>query len=831
MKRQSIRPYYAIAGCFLLAIIALKIIEFFISEFDIPNSAQLLTNALVYNCVIVSWAILGIGILYFLISFLSPKVANIVASSIFGLYLVSETGLIIYTLHNGYALGSELFARPISESLTAIRGAMGVFLPIVLTIILLGGFIVLALWRVRRVGLKIKNEGVRVDGDESNKKKRKFHRTYIVPIIVVLFVLMSLVFKMSHLLTFDIHNSFVFNKTYFLIDDSISYYKYWNEATNGANSTAKQFAELKLSDEELNELHYTHPEWGSPLDRDYPLERNYIADTFLNNFFKARSYKSEPPNIVIILVESMGHEFMGWGAMPFVDSLAATGLYWPNCLSATKRSYGAIPAITGSLGGPKGFQFGTMPNHNSLISLLRNEGYNTRAYYGGDFTFDCIYEYLSAQNIDYMSPFFDEYNKLPESKDGFWWGAGDDYLFKNTITNMDSVATSPFFALITTLTMHDGLKIADKKLEASYKEKAKRVCKSKRQTQIGVSASLFTDDCIREFIHKYSVRADFDNTIFVLVGDHSSGRMNDDQLSYHHVPLIIWSPLVKHPARFSHIVTHNNIAPALYSLLTSHFGMQAQNTVHWLSDGLGPTPKTLLIVDYMHEIKDIIYHNYYYESAGKHKSEKVLWFDTTMVLKEFNSNNGRTSVSEEQAKSECRKQLELMKKLFFYTYFCNRLTTHPLTNRSYTVFRKYYSNTDVVCQYPDEPSSNGEITQHILPITNIPPVKDYTTVRVNIEADVTIDRDLKISQNPDIRFIFIGDTKITENDKLSKFLAINDAHKAGTYHLSLSKEFPSSSSTASTIEAKICIPRNYPEFVPGTTITISNALWTFSYGK
>ena len=801
--------YLSIAGCFLLAIVALKIVEFLLAGFDVPNRFQLLVNGLVYNCVVVAWAIVGVGIVHFLLSMLSPKVSDGVAVTLLGLLLVSETGLTIYSLHNGYVLGSELFLRPLSESLTAIRGAMGIVMPILLTIALLAGFIALALWRARK------------------KKKKAGEITLIVFVSAML--LLSLFFKTSHLFTFGVSNCYVHNKLYYLIDDGIKYRKYWSDSPERLDDSAEQMEKLRLSDEELELLLATHPEWGTPLDREYPLERTYVADTFINHCFSKIEDCTEKPNIVVLLVESMGHEFMGWGAMPFVDSLAATGLYWPNCLSATIRSYGAIPAITGSLGGPKSFQFGAMPDHNSLFTLLKGEGYNTRAYYGGEFTFDCIYEYLSAQGIDYLSPFYENYKKIPGEKDDYWWGAGDDYLFTNTIANMNEEVSSddPHISLITTLSMHDILKLSDKKRQRSYEERAKKVCKRNphvaSQVASHVSATLFTDDCIKEFIHKYSRRPDFGRTIFVLVGDHASGLQQGDKLSFHHVPLIIWSPLVKKAARFSHIVTHNDIAPALYSLLTSHYGIKAQPTVHWLGDGLGATPKTLLIVNYMHEITDIIYHNRYYEMGDRYTPESVYTFDTSMQLHR-EDNKGMVE--------ETRRQLELMKALYFYTYFTNHLTARPLAKRHYEVVRQLQSQNEFVCTYPDQPPSKARFnTIEILPTTNIALTKDYTHVRVEIEADVSINKDINMLQYPEIVFTFMGKQEIREGDKMSKFFTDNNTSATGTYHLSLSKEYPLDSSSPSSINVEVKTPYKEEEYVAGVVVTLTNVRWSIAYAK
>lgn len=804
-RLSSLRQFLSIAGCFLLSIVVLKLVEFFICDIDIPKRGQLLVNALVYNCVVASWIIIGTGIVYWLTSLLSKKVANVLAASFFALVLVSEVGLTIYAKHNGFALGSELFARPLSESMTAIRGAMGVVIPILLTLAIVGGFIALALWRAK-------------------SGKRKAGKITVLAVTLV-FALLSLIFKMPNLLTFGINNYFVYNKCYYLVDDSIYYYRNW--ANSSQEDGSLNIEKLRLTDEELAEIIATHPEWGTPLDPEYPLERAFVADTFLNRFFSATAEGGHLPNIVIILVESMGREYMGWGAMPFVDSLAATGLYWPNCLSTSRRSYGAIPAVTGSVGGPKSFQFGTMPDHNTLFSLLKSEGYNTRAYYGGDFTFDCIYEYLTAQRIDYMSPFLKAYKDSPEGNNGFWWGATDDFLFRHTIEDLNENigANQPHVSLITTLSMHEELRLDDKKRQNSYMQRVAKLnsqCDAKHKNLEGVSSAMFTDDYIREFIHQFSKRADFGNTIFVITGDHSSGRQNDDMLSYHHVPLIIWSPLINQPMRFNHLVTHNDVTPALYSLLTSKYGLHPQPTVHWLGDGLGPTPKTLVIVNYMHVITDIIFHNVYYHYDTRFPPEEIYTFDEGMKLKPCeNKVMGDSS----------RRQFELLTKLYLYTYYANRLTNRPVFRSDFDPIKSIQLNSDLVCPYPNRPPSEVG-TKHfdIIRPTPLKKIEGYSTIRVNIEADVKVNKDIDLTKYPDIGFSFDGEAKLTEYDKLSKFFDSNKDVSTETNHISLSKDYPMHDKTG-TISIELVTPMWDDDYVEGTELTLSNVKINILYGK
>ena len=347
---SSLPPYLAIVGIYMLAMVILKAVELSTMGTD-AVSGQIWVNALVYNLIVVSWEALIIGILFFLIRLFSERAAIVTTAVLYAVLLLSELGLSLYVAHNGFLLGCELMARPLSETVLAIKGAMGVVLPIVIVVVVTGGLTVLSLWRANHPSRAV----------------------WAVAAVVGLLIVLSLIFKMSHLVE-DRYRQYILNKTLYLVEDCRVYVH--QSRLNQENGDA-----IEYNGQYISELLATHPEWGTPIDPLYPLERTTPADTFLAPYFHT---SATPPNIVIILVESLGDEIMESHAMPFVDSLAATGLYWRNCLSTTTRSYGAVPAIIGSAGGPRSFQFGVMPDHNSLFSLLKSAGYNTRAYYAGD---------------------------------------------------------------------------------------------------------------------------------------------------------------------------------------------------------------------------------------------------------------------------------------------------------------------------------------------------------------------------------------------------------------------------------------------------------------
>ena len=784
--KQSVFRYLAIVGVFMVALVVLKVVEYFALGIVAQDGRQVWVNALTYNLIVASWMALGIGVLYYLIWLFSEKLAVAVVSLLFGVLLLSEIGLTLYQVHNGFLLGSELVARPFEEVLLAIKGAMGIVLPLVIILLVLCGFMAIAKWRAGH----------------------PTRATWIVAGLMVLLILLSLIFKMSHLVV-KRFSGYILNKTHYLVTDCIDYFQHPAATTVGYDEAM------------VRELLATHPEWGVPQDMQYPLERQTSVDSFLLPYFEELKGEANRPHVVILLVESLGAELMESGVVPYIDSLAATGLYWRNCLSTTIRSYGAVPAITGSVGGPKSFQFGIMPDHNSLFSLLREEGYNTRAYYTGDFNFDCIYEYLIAQRIDYFSPIFEEFKANPSRPSTNWWGYEDDTLFDYTLRDLKALATqepsTSYLTLVTTMSMHEELALADKELQKRYEQKAKRLRRRGTGDLLAsiYPACLFANDCLRKFMHEYRSLPGYENTIFVITGDHATGRAHGDKLSHHHVPLIIWSPLIKHAKRFDHIVTHNDVAPGIYGLLTSKYGIKAYETVHWLGDGLGPTPKTMLVLNYNHSIHDIVFHNHYYESGDSFTPENLYSFGEDMVLK---------PCEDEVMLDSCRRQLELMKYLYSYTYLSNRLTAHPVGTRRYRLV-EYFQVNEAECVLSDAPSSEtSSLGCTVFFTTQLAGCGGYSTVRLTMEADASVKGDLSFEQYPDIYFILKGKKEQFYFNKLSK------CYTEGQ-HVVVSKEFALSEEGDNNLQVSMMLPHTDEGWPKDSGVSLSNIWFTIEYGK
>jgi tetratricopeptide (TPR) repeat protein len=88
-------------------------------------------------------------------------------------------------------------------------------------------------------------------------------------------------------------------------------------------------------------------------------------------------------------------------------------------------------------------------------------------------------------------------------------------------------------------------------------------------------------------IGQYSLRPDFANTIFIITGDHRIIPIpSATKLDRYHVPLIVYSPMVKQPVKFSSVSSHLDVTPTILAYLKANNALRVPPTAHWLGDGI-----------------------------------------------------------------------------------------------------------------------------------------------------------------------------------------------------------------------------------------------------
>jgi len=364
------------------------------------------------------------------------------------------------------------------------------------------------------------------------------------------------------------------------------------------------------------------------LDENFPFWRKETTPDFLGQYL-TKSEKA--PNLVFVVMEGFGHAYTSpkgyvGSFTPFLDSLSNKSLYWENSLSSAGRTFGALPSLTGSLPfGKNGFlEIEKTPHHFNLYNVLKANGFETGFYYGGVIQFDRYREFLKYSKVDHIVDeelFSKPYRKLP-ADDGESWGYEDQAVFSKML-EVQTPGERPYFNMILTLSTHNPFlinnknyyeKLYHKRLQANIlNPEQKKWATTHKKELISV---LNADDALKKFFENYSRRPDFANTIFVITGDHSMPEIIlQSKIDRFHVPMMVYSPLIKTPTKFNKIVSHFDLAPSLLSYYRNNYSLHTPSTVAWLGRGLSVGTETLTsgipMMQSKNLLTDFVFKNYY----------------------------------------------------------------------------------------------------------------------------------------------------------------------------------------------------------------------------
>ncbi|MCW8311470.1 sulfatase-like hydrolase/transferase [Sphingobacterium thalpophilum] len=375
-------------------------------------------------------------------------------------------------------------------------------------------------------------------------------------------------------------------------------------ANNASRSKWRYFFDSNLSDyvnEHPGVLAYLskREESSTEINVKYPFLKNEDTRDFLGTYLE----KSErAPNLVVLIIEGLGHAYSSDNGYignftPFIDSLKSHSLYWENNISSSGRTFSVLPTLTGSLPfGMHGFlEQDSLPANFNLFNILQANGFKTGFFYGGHSNFDFMKKFMLFNRIDALvdqDAFGPPYKKLPE-KSGESWGYEDQAVFSKLL-EVQHIAEQPYFHVLLTLSTHNPFlinnaghyeQLFDQRLAALHLsgERKKWALENRKQ----LISVLNLDDAMRQFFTAYSKRPDFANTLFLITGDHAMPEVPlQSKIDRYHVPLLLYSPLLKTSHNFRHIVSHFDVAPSILAYYRENYGLNTPDQVAWIGRGL-----------------------------------------------------------------------------------------------------------------------------------------------------------------------------------------------------------------------------------------------------
>ena len=731
---KNIKPFVILTLCYIISTFALRIVEIFcIGEIsEISSFSGLISGNLAGSCIVS----LFLSAIFLIISIFSKRGATFTAALLFSIMFIAEAGLVIYHKSTGLLMGNELVNRPFWETWFTIKSFLNIW-------IILGIIATICVYVF--VSLKL------------SKKQQNDITTYISLLLICVSAILFFITKADQ-------DKYIVNKISYCIKACVK-----NE------TDSQSLSKLEYNKDKMEIFKQLYPN-RNIIDENYPIERKDDIENVLGPYFKT---SDEKPNVVFIIVESLGANVFGenkYGISftPFLDSLSKHSLLWSNCLSTTPRSFGAVPAITGSVPhGTMGFQFGDIPEYNSLFSVLKDNDYMTSAFYAGDFSFDKVYDYLISQQTDFLAPFFEDQKKKENKKyDYTYWGYQDKVMFDKSMDIIEQRdKNKSYFDLFITISQHDNrLRLNDKERTDRFYEKAANIIAEypeneqvKKNEIIGyLAAALYGDDAIRHFFKRYMEYDKDGNTIFVITGDHSLNQNPDNPLDAVNVPLIIWSPMLEKSQRFNAVVSHNDIVPSINALLRDNFKLDTPENIHWMGQALDTTTdfhcdlKTCFF-RYTRTIHDGIYGNYYYTFENNNKR-----------LFQIKENLELEQIKDTELINDINEKFQAMIYADNYSYSNNKLTRNPLFPHRKFELIKSYSIDSVYCSSSEEkPGGEIQAKTNIL-FDNIK--GKHNEIKIIITADILYTGSVWQDEfiNLGVEYLYNETSKITQYDNISK---------------------------------------------------------------
>ncbi len=268
-------------------------------------------------------------------------------------------------------------------------------------------------------------------------------------------------------------------------------------------------------------------------------------------------------NLVLITVESLSAEFLATfgnkqNLTPNLDKLANDSLFFTNLYATGTRTVYGLSAITLGMPPVAGNAIVRQPGNGKLASLgsvLRDKGYSTKFIYGGFGYFDNMNAFFSANGYDVV-----DRNSLSKEEINFAnvWGVADDDLYRRVLKENDKehAAGRPFFDMVMTTTNHRPYTYPEGKIDIP----------SHTGRPGGVK---YTDYAIHDFLQEAKKKPWFDNTIFVIVADHTAGSAGKSELdpSKYHIPMFIYAPGIVKRGKVDWMASQIDIAPTLLGLM------------------------------------------------------------------------------------------------------------------------------------------------------------------------------------------------------------------------------------------------------------------------
>ncbi len=260
--------------------------------------------------------------------------------------------------------------------------------------------------------------------------------------------------------------------------------------------------------------------------------------------------RTRRPHIVMIILESFSQN--GWEAMPRLQELSKTGVWFSHMYAGSYRTDRGVVEILSGFPGQPTSSLMTVPyksdNLPNIGNILKQEGYDVHFYYGGDEDFTNMRSYLISGGYDERVSDRDFALSERISK----WGVPDHILLPyagREIAKRYEEDTLKHLDVILTLSSHEPFDVPMNRLANPY-----------------LNSISYTDSCIGAFIDGLRASEEWDSTLVVMAGDHGFPYPEGLQITNTERFRIVslWSGgAIEQPQEVSRLCSQADIVPTL----------------------------------------------------------------------------------------------------------------------------------------------------------------------------------------------------------------------------------------------------------------------------
>ena len=285
----------------------------------------------------------------------------------------------------------------------------------------------------------------------------------------------------------------------------------------------------------------------------------------------------EKKNVVVLIVESFGREYIGAlnpclddsqykGYTPCIDSLIARSITFSHTYCNGRKSIDGMPSILSSIPmfiEPFFLTPASMNHVSGLASILGGEGYQTAFFHGaqrGSMGFQAFARSTGFKDYYGREDFSSDKRFGGEQEFDGTWAIWDEPFLQYYCAKMSEMK-EPFMTAVFTASSHHPYAVPEKYRER-FPEEGIEIHKCIR----------YTDMALGEFFRSASRQSWFKNTIFVLTSDHTNLSDHDyyqTDLGGFCSPIIIYEPGITdlQPAVQDKIAQQIDILPTVLGML------------------------------------------------------------------------------------------------------------------------------------------------------------------------------------------------------------------------------------------------------------------------